>query len=586
MTNPENRVAKVAVSTEGMVTINDPDGFTIGSVDGVVGVVTTGGGANFTTTAVTVNAPIDIQAGTVAFRGAAVTWGASNLLNDEAGLFIDRGSLSLGSNSETVDRFAMPDGTVTATGGGVLTVTDLIKVGAGSITAPLAGEALMLKGGNGLFTLTGNHTLTGLIRLMGGQTRFSGSIGADIEVGAGARFDAAGTIGGDLTGAGTIGIGNSWSGNGIGTLTVNGDFRPAGLVEFQINPPSITPAVHHDQMVVGGELDLHAATFSFTGGSGSVALLQMLTLIDHTSTSATVLPVSPANGGGIEIGDNHYRVFYTGGDGNDVVLVEGITPTVVYVDDSFVGGLGTRVTDADLGSSGNQFAIMGVTGFRSVAQAIAAVTTDGTIIVNSGVYTETALLDESRTMRIGGPDAAQQATITGLATLDGTQLTLAGSSTLTIGDATDRTFAGPINGAGSLVKQGAGVVTMPRTTPNSFSGGTTIRGGVLSLGSGGSTASSSVGALGAGPITVSDGGQLRLWISDSGSYTLPNNVTLSGGAVHVERGNYTLSGPVTLATAGQSGTLSSSWAGSDLTVSGKISGPGSLAVRALSGANG
>ncbi|HND56327.1 MAG TPA: autotransporter-associated beta strand repeat-containing protein, partial [Pirellulaceae bacterium] len=188
-------------------------------------------------------------------------------------------------------------------------------------------------------------------------------------------------------------------------------------------------------MVVAGALDLRDATLMFSGGAGSVAPLQVMLLIDHTSSSPTVMSTKPVNGGGIEIGDNHYRVFYIGGDAND------------------------------------------------------------------------------------------------------------------------RQLAGPIDGTGSLVKQGSGVLTMPRTTPNSYSGGTTIRGGVLSLGSGGASDSSSVGALGSGTITVSDGGQLRLWISDTGAYSLPNNVSLAGGAVHVERGVYDLAGGVSLSTAGQAGTL-------------------------------
>ena len=51
--------------------------------------------------------------------------------------------------------------------------------------------------------------------------------------------------------------------------------------------------------------------------------------------------------------------------------------------------------------------------------------------------------------------------------------------TLTLGNATSTTFAGALSGTGGLVKQGAGTLTL--TGANSYSGNTTVSGGVLSV---------------------------------------------------------------------------------------------------------
>src|SRR5439155_15925819 len=75
------------------------------------------------------------------------------------------------------------------------------------------------------------------------------------------------------------------------------------------------------------------------------------------------------NGGVITVGTNSFKILYAGGDGNDVVLVENTSPTVVYVDDSTNFNLGhtpapgEAIPDADLGTPGNQPAVYGTSAF-------------------------------------------------------------------------------------------------------------------------------------------------------------------------------------------------------------------------------
>ena len=64
---------------------------------------------------------------------------------------------------------------------------------------------------------------------------------------------------------------------------------------------------------------------------------------------------------------------------------------------------------------------------------------------------------------------------------------LLGSGTLTAGNAASTTLAAAISGSGALVKQGTGTLTL--AADNSYSGGTTISGGILQVGNGGTTGS-------------------------------------------------------------------------------------------------
>ena len=68
-----------------------------------------------------------------------------------------------------------------------------------------------------------------------------------------------------------------------------------------------------------------------------------------------------------------FRVFYTGGDGNDVVLIEQtVAPNPVYADDAWAGySPGQFVTDADDGTLADEFAVFGGNAFATVSPGTA-----------------------------------------------------------------------------------------------------------------------------------------------------------------------------------------------------------------------
>ena len=168
-------------------------------------------------------------------------------------------------------------------------------------------------------------------------------------------------------------------------------------------------------------------------------------------------------------------------------------------------------------------------------------------------------------------------------------IALSSATSLEHGSSTNQALTGVISGAGSLIKNGgAGVLTLSGTANNTYTGGTTIGNGTISLGTGGTgTATSTVAALGTNTVNINSSGILRLWIKNDASYTIANNLALNGGRVENEDGTYTLSGTVSLAGAN---TFETTYGNKNLTFSNTISGAGNLTIigggnTTLSGAN-
>ena len=171
-----------------------------------------------------------------------------------------------------------------------------------------------------------------------------------------------------------------------------------------------------------------------------------MTLIQNNTGNPTT-PGTPADGSIVTLGGGvTAKLFYNGGDGNDVVLATTAAQTTVYVDDSFTGSGGKLIADADLGTTGNQQAVLGVNAFTTITAALAAVSSSGTLVINGGTYGEAVTLSGTQAIRITGPNAAQTVVIDALTTAAGQNIQIDGTSNLTVGDATSTTIAGLITG--------------------------------------------------------------------------------------------------------------------------------------------
>ena len=332
----------------------------------------------------------------------------------------------------------------------------------------------------------------------------------------------------------------------------------------------------------------------FIGGNGGTGLTGSGTLtVNNTGTTTTGLTLRNSgnatrfdgdmivNGGVLNVGNGTSLTL----DNTDLTL----NGAILDMDGAFAN----TAADASVKSLAGDTTSSVVLG----AQTLTLGTNNGDGADFAGVIGGTGALTKTGT---GTQTLSGVNTYTGATTVTSGTLEVAGSgvlgggnygSSITVGSggmlklSTDanQTLSGVISGTGALQKNNSGTLTLRSTVANTYSGGTTINDGIVSLGTGGGVTSDQ-DALGTGSVSVNSGGELRLWISNTGSYTIDNAFTLDGGTVHGEDGIYDLSGAMTLAAGG--GTLSGKWSGKGITVSGTISGTGALTIDEKAGGNG
>lgn len=145
-----------------------------------------------------------------------------------------------------------------------------------------------------------------------------------------------------------------------------------------------------------------------------------------------------------------------------------------------------------------------------------------------------------------------------------------------------------LNGVGSIagsacVAKTSGNGTVYLNLTNTYSGGTTIGAGTISLGNNGNENTS---GLGIGPVTINTGGKLMFAPGSTGNNFLLNNpVMLNGGIIWVEDGKQHLSNSV-VEVAASGGTLNNKWGAKDLWIDSQLTGSGPLTLVHASGGDG
>lgn len=105
--------------------------------------------------------------------------------------------------------------------------------------------------------------------------------------------------------------------------------------------------------------------------------------------------------------------------------------------------------------------------------------------------------------------------------------TLTNNGTLIFNRSDASTYSGSISGTGAVTKQGGGTLTLDGA--NSYSGVTTISGGVLAL--------SGTGSIGTGDLNLGSGGVFDLTTLASGTYSLPSTGDLIGSGTLTGNGH-------------------------------------------------
>ncbi|PLK24679.1 hypothetical protein C0V72_05220 [Porphyrobacter sp. TH134] len=420
--------------------------------------------------------------------------------------------------------------------------------GAGSVAVlgTIAGGGGLAKVGAGDLILSGTNTFVGDTSLFDGRLQVAGSLASDVAVLGGSLVNS-GRIDGSvrnfaaLTSTGTLagGLDNASGAAALISGVLGGAVSNNALI-------TLTGATTGDaalSQTAGGVLDLAGQTLALGSltGAGQVQLGGGMLSVGRDNTDTLFTGVIAGSGDLIKAGSgtltlsgaNSFAGLTTVNSGTlrldgDGALAGGVINNAVFFNEgSGVGGLfvnnGALNSDASLsgglvnnaGASANLFGTVG-----------GDMTNAGLIMVNPatsgiGAVTQTGagVFDMTRTSTTVG-------------SLAGGGSVLLGEGTLTTGgNDASTSFAGVIAGSGGLTKNGSGTFTL--TGANTYSGTTTITGGVLQVGDGGTS-----GSLGSGVIV----NNAVLAINRSDTVILANAITGRGMLVQDGPGTTRLAG--------------------------------------------
>jgi autotransporter-associated beta strand protein len=553
-----------------------------------------------TTGTATINAPTytgvtSVSAGTLNFTGAL-----------PGGVYaISGGMLNINALSKSISSFQISGGTVT--GSGTLTSNSAYNIQTGTVNSTLAGSVALNKTGvvtailNGANTYSGSTTISaGTLQIgSGGTTGSIASPAVTVASGATLYFDRSDAYGytGAITGSGTVKIPNAGTNFGTGynasltafdgTTVLSGanvrlNLRSAtGLGTGTIDLASQTSVWMYDNAwTIPANFILRGPGTSYTsnrtmatiggdwGAAGNTTFTGQFTLYNDPSYGpATLAPFQGGNSytlsgpitgsGGIQIGlgtNEAYQdgsVYFAGSSANTysgdtnvynylylqktggVTAIGSIGNVNIYGVDTATGGL------IDLGGNNeiNPAATLNVIGGATWAF----------LRVNGHQQTLIALNGAGANSYIRNTDA-------------GTSAGTVGNGVLTINGSANSAYSGRLYDWDSgtdgkdllaLVKDGSGTLTLSGSYIT-YTGGTTLKNGVLDISAATNFAYSTINSAHCGPLVL-QGGTLSMGSTNSQT---ASGVQLAGGAI---------TGSVTLTSQSafdiQSGSVSVALAG-------------------------
>ncbi|MEP7184856.1 MAG: autotransporter-associated beta strand repeat-containing protein [Rhodanobacter sp.] len=394
----------------------------------------------------------------------------------------------------------------------------------------ITGAGGLTKAGNGALTLTVANSYAGITRINAGSLYVDGNQSAatgTTTVANGATLGGKGILGGDVTVAdgATLAPGSIGA---IGTLTIKGDL----------------------DLSAGSKLDYSFGQANLAGGQ-----LNDLINVNGNLVLDGTLNVSVASGG--TLGPGVYRVFNYAGKLTDNGLTLGnVPPSSLMVQTSVAQqvnlvntqGMVFSVWDGDAGPKRNNVVNGGsgtwesgnsltINNWSDASGAINAPFSDRSFAVFQAAP-GTVTVDDSN----GDVNAAGMQFASDGYSVQGDTIHLVGStddpthSIIRVGDGTTAgagykaTIGSVLAGDSMLVKTDAGTLVLG--ADNSYTGGTTINGGTLQLGTGGTS----------GSITgdVTDNGSLVFERSDD--VTFGDSISGSGSLQHAGTGRLILTG--------------------------------------------
>ncbi|MEZ2298665.1 autotransporter-associated beta strand repeat-containing protein [Variovorax sp. RCC_210] len=526
------------------LTLTNASGTFSGAITGTGGLTLTGGKQSLTG-ANSYSGSTQVNKGTLALAGAgsllangAVSVGASGIL-DIAGL--------TGSSASI--------GTLQGSGGVALGVKTLATNASNDtlFNGVIDGKGSLVKQGTGTLTLDGINTFTGGTTVQAGKLVVGGAAGSKASLAGGVQVDSGAALGGHGTIGGNVALASGAHlapGNSVGTLAVNGDLTldKGSVLDFELGAPGSSFAVAglSDSVTVGGNLSLNGATLNLSNAGGMGPGLY--NLLSYTGT------LSQTNGGiafGVVPGTGLTLQYLTASKKINVVNVDPSLTLTFWNGNGMAapgqlgGGDGTWSTtgaswsDANGATTAPMQPQPGFAIFGGAAGNVAVDNTDGAVAASGIQFASDGYRLSGDTLTLAATKASPGPVEVRVG--DGS----AGSAAWTA------TIANVIAGTDGLQKTGAG--TLELTAANTYTGGTTLKAGTLSVAND-ATLGDAAGAL------TFDGGALK--VTGSAFSTLSRGITLGagGGTLDVDSAfntlevTYVVGGPGRLVKTGV-GTL-------------------------------
>ena len=488
--------------------------------------------------------------GKVSLLGANSYAGGTRFANNTVVL---GSNTALGAGTVSIEGDTSLSGTAALTLGNAFAIgkADLLAISGPTLTlnGQISGDGSIVKQGAATLTLGGASTYTGGTTVTAGTLSINNKSGSAtgtgaVQVQSGATLMGSGAIAGpvNVAAGAKLAVGNG----GVGALTTGALTLAAGsTLEMQLGKAGVVGGAYNDLLTVNGNLSL-AGTLNLAqsaGGSFSAGIYRLINYTGTLTANAMTIGSAPTPLSYLTLQTNtanQVNLVNTGGltlnlwDGSNAAAfnngqVEGGSGTWR------AGSPGDNWTDAN-GLANGTWVQDGFAVFSGKA---------GTVTVaNNGA---------GGAVRIGGAQFA----VDGY-TINGDPLTINAANTVVrVGDGTaasagmTATIAAAIGGTGGLVKDDGGVLIV--SGKNSYTGGTTVKGGILQF-----SADNNLGAAGKG--LALDGGTLRI-ATGSGSLASARALALGAGGGSIDLGNSTwgfggaISGNGALSVTGNGGSI-------------------------------
>jgi T5SS/PEP-CTERM-associated repeat protein/autotransporter-associated beta strand protein len=407
-------------------------------------------------------------AGSLTVNGGTAKFLQAGQMNSTANLVVSSGILNIQGYNQSLAGVTLTGGSITGSGG-TLTSSTAYNIQGGTVSANLGGSAGLIKTGTGTAILSGTNTYTGNTTVDAGALNLgSGSTGS---------LNSTSTL--VVGGNGTF----TFSTTGFNSQTVNGLDVTAGLGTID-NSSTFSQAA----------LTLGAIARS---GSGMVDFGTMTGNITTTSTNTNgIIGPWAFTGTGTSL---KYAV--SNGAGNPITSLTGTTAT--------------PTTLANVSSASSNYV------YSAAATTTANLT--GNTLQYTGGATTTALSTHSLTLNGLMNTGSGLLTITGTAG-DAGMVTGSNGELDVLSDTNGITISAVVSGTGALVYGGPGATTGTLTLSgiNTYSGGTVINSGTVTVGS-------AIDALGSSTnnLTLATGATLNL----NGHSITVNALNGTGGTI-------------------------------------------------------